>query len=325
MEIARITFIEPLIARLRARAKRALGVRSRVKGFMQQCWHHPEIRITAVPAPSGQLIRFKPISERNLYPQRRSAVLGIRPFTAFVVFSSVSLVLMLCAMILRGATVSSLSQIADLREGFFSSVIQSASLDSDYPRDFTSPAVFEEDREAAAEVLYIQEVIEEHRGVVNSRDLAISIVAESRRAGVDPFFVAALIKSESSFKKHARSHKGAIGLMQIQPDTGRFISRQANVAWHGGSRLSDPRYNLKLGIAYIQHLFESFDGNLEHALIAYNWGPANLNQALSRRGHIPSSTIKYARSILNNQKRFRRDYDSTKARFAYMDTDFIVG
>lgn len=325
MEKPRITFIEPLIERLRARALSLQRVGRRVAGFMQKRWQHPEIRILATAAPRGQLIKYKPITERSLYPQRRSPAFSIRPFTAFVVFSAVSVVLSLCTMVLSTGSISSLTQIADLRDGFLASVVESVAIRTDYPYGYANRAIFEQDKEAAAQVLYIAEMIEDRLGGDNSRDLALSIVAESRKAAVDPFFVTAIIKSESAFKKHARSHKGAVGLMQIQPDTGRFISERANVVWSGGSKLSDPRYNLRLGIAYIKHLSESFGGNLEHALIAYNWGPANLNQALTSRGHIPSSTVKYARTIMNEQKKFRSDYNTIKSRFAYMDTDFIVG
>lgn len=139
-----------------------------------------------------------------------------------------------------------------------------------------------------------------------ARELALSIVKESARAHYDPLFVAAVIKAESTFNFTAKSDKGARGLMQLLPTTGAYIASKRDVHWDG-AKLNDPVYNLRLGIEYLKYLEQKFGGNKEHMLIAYNWGPGNLNQALKNRESIPASTRKYAKKILDNHRRWSGD------------------
>ncbi len=131
--------------------------------------------------------------------------------------------------------------------------------------------------------------------------LAHAIVNESIRQGVDPLFVAAVIKSESAFNPRARSHKGAQGLMQIMPATGAWLARQQNIP-HG--RLSDPGHNLRLGISYLKYLEENFKGDRIFALVAYNWGPGHLDSASGGRRRIPRECMTYALKIINDYKRW---------------------
>jgi soluble lytic murein transglycosylase len=149
----------------------------------------------------------------------------------------------------------------------------------------------------------------------DSRKLASMIVLESARSGYDPLLVTAVIKSESTFNRYARSHRGALGLMQIMPDTGKFVSNLKKVEWRGSGKLKDPEYNLRLGIAYLKHLEEAFDGNREHMLIAYNWGPHNTSQALNKQKRIPYSCIHYARTILSNHSNWNRQYAKNASRY----------
>ena len=179
------------------------------------------------------------------------------------------------------------------------------------------------DPAAAAQVHYVSNIIRSKYRNADAHELALSIVDASYRAKVDPLLVAAVIKSESSFHRHARSGAGAIGLMQLLPNTGRYISEQHNLGWRGSSMLTDPDYNIKLGIAYLQYLLAKFNGNLEYTLIAYNWGPGNLQQALSARSQIPASPIKYARTIIGNHKKWKLDYGARRAQ--NVDANFVVG
>ena len=143
------------------------------------------------------------------------------------------------------------------------------------------------------------------RSPKNTKNLAALIVTESLRARVDPLFVASVIRSESSFKHHAVSHKGAQGLMQITPPTGQYISRQRNIPWRGSSSLLDPSTNVRLGIEYLKYLDEKFDGNREKVLIAYNWGPGNLQEAAKYRRRVPGESVTYARTILSTHKKWK--------------------
>ena len=127
------------------------------------------------------------------------------------------------------------------------------------------------------------------------------------RANVDPLLVAAVIKSESLFRRNAVSNKGARGLMQLMPETARYTeTKLQKPLWRqSGSSSHHSDYNLTLGIAYLKHLEDSFDGNRELALIAYNWGPGNLKNALKNNTHIPESTKIYARKILRTHERWQ--------------------
>lgn len=92
--------------------------------------------------------------------------------------------------------------------------------------------------------------------------VAALVDRHARRQGLDPDLVHAVIGAESAYRADAVSPKGAIGLMQVMPATGRRF---------GVSDLADPDANLRAGTAYLSHLLERFD-NLALALAAYNAG-----------------------------------------------------
>lgn len=138
--------------------------------------------------------------------------------------------------------------------------------------------------------------------------LANRIVAESRRNNYDPLFVAAVIKSESGFNHLATSHVGAKGLMQIMPDTGRFMERLVDAGPRPAGFLTDPGYNLKLGINYLKHLDEQFNGNKVLTLIAYNWGPGKVQRTMQGRiGGVPKEVMNYALKILHDHNTWRKE------------------
>jgi soluble lytic murein transglycosylase-like protein len=138
--------------------------------------------------------------------------------------------------------------------------------------------------------------------------LAATIVSECIKASYDPIFVTAVIRSESMFRHRAVSHRGARGLMQIMPTTGRYIVERNNMTWSGEDSLNDPRTNVRLGISYLKYLEKKFAGNREKVLIAYNWGPGNLMSASNRRLRVPEQSMKYARTILSNHRRWSTVY-----------------
>jgi len=108
--------------------------------------------------------------------------------------------------------------------------------------------------------------------------------------GVDPVLVRAVIQVESAFAADARSRKGARGLMQVMPATGRQ---------YGARNLDDPRTNLETGIRHLKSLLEKYERSV--ALAAYNAGEG----AVKRFGGIPpyGETRSYVRKILSLLKR----------------------
>jgi len=134
------------------------------------------------------------------------------------------------------------------------------------------------------------------------RALAEAIVHESRSQGMDPLFVAAVIKSESTFNHTARSHRGAQGLMQIMPATGAWIARKSNLP---NLKLTNPKHNVKLGVSYLRHLEQNFEGNRVFALVAYNWGPGHVESAADGKKRIPKECLSYALKILSDYRSWR--------------------
>lgn len=164
----------------------------------------------------------------------------------------------------------------------------------------------DQENELKGEMRFLAKIIEGRLSShPNPHKLALQIVTESFLANYDPVFVAAVINAESLFKNKAISGKGAQGLMQLMPDTAKYISKQQNVSWKGSMDLHEPTYNLKLGIAYLKYLEKKFRGNKEKVLIAYNWGPGNLILALKHGRSIPSSPVSYARGILSTHKKWK--------------------
>ncbi len=90
------------------------------------------------------------------------------------------------------------------------------------------------------------------------------IIARTSEAhGVDPLLVRALIQVESNYRPRARSHKGAMGLMQLMPSTAREYKVRNPY---------DPKANIEAGIKHLKSLIDKF--GVELALAAYNAGPA---------------------------------------------------
>jgi soluble lytic murein transglycosylase-like protein len=100
---------------------------------------------------------------------------------------------------------------------------------------------------------------------------------------------------ESRFDPRARSSAGAIGLTQILPSTARVYEPGLST-----EQLYDRGTNLRLGFRYLRDLLERYDNDLEHALLAYNRGPAKV-QELLKAGMDPRNG--YSRSVMKGYRR----------------------
>jgi soluble lytic murein transglycosylase-like protein len=125
--------------------------------------------------------------------------------------------------------------------------------------------------------------------------VAHTIAHESERLGMSPSLVLGVIQVESGFYNFAVSNKGAMGLMQIMPATGRTLAQRHGIPWRGPEILFDPIVNVRLGIAYIAWLKARF-GSIHVALAAYNWGPARIRKRIHSGAELPQ---RYVQDVLS--------------------------
>lgn len=115
-------------------------------------------------------------------------------------------------------------------------------------------------------------------------DYQQDIITYSEKNNVDPFLIAAIIKNESNFKHKAVSGVGAVGLMQIMPDTGRWIAEQMGLADYKDSDLYQTRTNIRMGCWYVGELEHEFQHNLVLLMIAYNAGRGQTHGWMQENG-----------------------------------------
>lgn len=111
-------------------------------------------------------------------------------------------------------------------------------------------------------------------------DLSGAIYDNARAEGIPPAIAYRLVQVESNFKRTARSSAGALGFTQIQVATARHYDRTVTE-----SKLMNRDLNLRLGFRYLKDLMVQFDHDSHLALLAYNRGPARVEQILEEGGN----------------------------------------
>ena len=127
-------------------------------------------------------------------------------------------------------------------------------------------------------------------------------------------WVLGVARSESLFMRDIRSSAGAVGLMQLMPETGRRTAKEFHLPYAGQVTLTDPESNIQLGTAYLRKLLDIFDNNRVLATAAYNAGPLNVERWLPSNGDIDASiwienipfneTRKYVRRVMTTDTIF---------------------
>ncbi len=138
---------------------------------------------------------------------------------------------------------------------------------------------------------------------------------------VDPYLAAAIIREESQYDEKAVSVVGAVGLMQLMPVTANAVAQRYGFPTVGREELFDQETNIRLGVRYLGQLLEQYNGNLAHAVAAYNAGPIAVNSWIAvHRGRdqdefvelIPyQETRLYVKRVLRSYGEYRRLHNGT--------------
>lgn len=142
-----------------------------------------------------------------------------------------------------------------------------------------------------------------------------SLRQECRRTGLSPSLVAAVVMTESEFRAGATSPAGAQGLMQLMPDTAKWVQESLE-GREGPIDLFQPELNLRLGTTYLGYLSQRFEGQEVAILAAYNAGPQQALKwmadgsgnylALSDIGF--RETRAYVEAVLQRERIYRQLY-----------------
>jgi soluble lytic murein transglycosylase len=133
------------------------------------------------------------------------------------------------------------------------------------------------------------------------------LMGHARNYRLEPALLAAVIYRESKFDPRAESSSGAIGLMQLTPDTAEGIALRTGGSRFQLSDLYDPEINVRYGSWYLRHLLDRYDGDLRIALSAYNGGQGNVD-----RGVFFAETREYVKSVLETRGRYRKAYPTLR-------------
>lgn len=140
---------------------------------------------------------------------------------------------------------------------------------------------------------------------------------QATEKGLDPSLIAAVIHTETHFVPRTSS-AGAVGLMQITPDTADFIAQRSGGTAFEQSDLATPQINISYGAYYLRYLLRRFDANVVLGLAAYNGGEGNVErwvaEAAARGETFEASDIPfpetrhYVKNVLKAQNEYRATY-----------------
>jgi soluble lytic murein transglycosylase len=144
------------------------------------------------------------------------------------------------------------------------------------------------------------------------------IKQQSKEKGLDPALVAGVIYAESRFRDNQESTAGALGLMQVTPDTARDIARESGANTFAIGDLHTADVNIRYGTWRLRDMMRRFDGNRILAVAGYNAGPGNAKRwqdeaaaagqpmTIGRIGF--PETRHYVEKVLAAQRDYRRTY-----------------
>jgi soluble lytic murein transglycosylase-like protein len=138
--------------------------------------------------------------------------------------------------------------------------------------------------------------------LARSRSVQPIVWSASRKHAVAADLVNGIIWTESRFQVYARSSKGACGLMQLMPRTGREVARAIGMSYDPW----DPEFNIHAGTYYFARMVDRFAGDLTLALAAYNIGPARVDGWVRLSQPLPGRSRAYVYNVFNAARAFRQ-------------------
>ncbi len=134
-------------------------------------------------------------------------------------------------------------------------------------------------------IRYIENYVRKQNRKIDAKSFTETLLRVSKNHSYDPIFILAVIQTESSFKAGAIGSAGEIGLMQIKPDTAKWICEKNNIEWRGAQALKDPEYNILVGAHYFHYLKNTLKSKGMKYINAYNMGLGSLKR-------MPTSNLK---------------------------------
>jgi hypothetical protein len=157
------------------------------------------------------------------------------------------------------------------------------------------------DEEVEQVVRYLEWRAPSSMDPVLRRQVATAILDECRIAGMDPYYVLAVIEVESDFEPGAVSDRNARGLMQLRDVTIREVKRLEGMP-EGDVGEPEDVLNVRVGIRYLSHLHHMY-GDRTLALAAWNAGPAAVRRELAENGAVPDRWLSFSRRVLREHRR----------------------
>ena len=114
-----------------------------------------------------------------------------------------------------------------------------------------------------------------------------NLTREAGKRGIHASWAFAITRQESAFMADAKSHAGAMGLMQLMPATAKETAKRYNIPLGSPQQVLNPNTNIQLGAAYLNQIHRQFGGNRVLASAAYNGGPGNVRKWLRGADHLP--------------------------------------
>jgi soluble lytic murein transglycosylase-like protein len=133
---------------------------------------------------------------------------------------------------------------------------------------------------ARLELTRLNFIVEQSKRYRIPADLAGAIYDIALSERIDPALAFSLVRVESEFTRTAVSPVGAIGLTQLMPETAAWL--QPGIT---RNQIFERDVNLRLGFRYLRFMLEQYDGDLQLALLAYNRGPARVDEIISEGGN----------------------------------------